>query len=223
MKIRFVAPAVLALLTLAQPVDAELLTYTASGGLIDGSLNGVEFANATWDITVTADPSHGQFYPAGYNDSIWVDVWALPVTPTLTITAGDTILTATLPGWDIEFRDYFHAFEADNDIMFSNAFADGHDGVMQGRAVYISVTGGDTFRDLNAPASFYGNSNFDRRSYSTSAGTLVITRSESIPGSFIITAVPEPSTTAAFIGVGVLALAIARRRFRHAPIADRTL
>jgi len=45
---------------LAAPLaaDASTLTYTATGGIISGSLGGTPFTNATWSITGTGDPTN---------------------------------------------------------------------------------------------------------------------------------------------------------------------
>jgi hypothetical protein len=48
---------------LAAPLaaHASTLTYTATGGLITGTLNGTLFTDATWSITGTADPTNVVF------------------------------------------------------------------------------------------------------------------------------------------------------------------
>ena len=80
---------------LATPMvaKASTLTYTATGGLITGTLNGTPFTGATWSITGTADPTNvvsGSVY-AGF-----VPYNFLAMTPFLTITSGSSTLTATL-------------------------------------------------------------------------------------------------------------------------------
>ena len=50
--------ALASMLAAASAADASTLTYTATGGIITGSLNGTPFTDATWSITGTADPTN---------------------------------------------------------------------------------------------------------------------------------------------------------------------
>lgn len=190
---------------------AQQLSYTETGGNISGSLNGVSFSDATWQLTATADSSAATYYSVG--GSIYAPVWALYVTPTLTITSGSTVFTATLTGWDIESRDYsFGSPGTAAAIMFSAANADGNEGVEQGFSAYLSGSF-DNFVNLQSTGTFTGASGFDGQTYSTSAGDLIITSDSGQPGTFNITAapVPEPSTLCLSV-LGGLGLLISFRR-----------
>ncbi len=206
--------AILAVTTVTGLVaQAQQLSYTETGGNISGSLNGVNFSDATWTITATADPSTATFHTAG--GSIYAPVWAIFVTPTLTITSGSTSLSATLNGWDIESRDYsFNPPSAAGAMMFANANADGNTGVEMDRAAYITGTSAD-FNDLQSTGTFTGTSDFDTQTFSTSVGDLVISSDSAQPGKFDISSsnpVPEPSALGLSVLGGLCLLVRFRRR-----------
>ena len=72
--------------------DASTLTYTATGGIISGTLGETSFTDATWSITGTADPTNvitGTF-------SGFAPFKFLAMTPLLTITTGSSTLQATM-------------------------------------------------------------------------------------------------------------------------------
>ena len=72
--------------------DASTLTYTATGGIISGTLGETSFTDATWSITGTADPTNvitGTF-------SGVAPFKFLAMTPLLTITTGSSTLQATM-------------------------------------------------------------------------------------------------------------------------------
>jgi hypothetical protein len=196
--------AVLAVTMLATQAQSTF-TYTETGGNISGSLNGTNFSDATWTITATADPSTATFYPA--TGGLYAPVWAIFVTPTLTITSGPTILSATLSGWDVESRDYsFNPPSIAAAIMFADANADGRAGVEQDFAAYTTGTSAN-FNNLQSPGIFTGTSDFDNQTFATSAGSLIVSSDSGQPGIFNISSVPEPSTLGLSVlgGLGLLA------------------
>ena len=75
--------------------DASTLTYTATGGIITGTLGGTPFTDATWSITGTADPANvisgTSASPGGT-----IPFNFLAMTPLLTITTGSSTLQATM-------------------------------------------------------------------------------------------------------------------------------
>ena len=204
--------ATLAIITVAMlAAQAQQLSYTITGGNISGSLNGVGFSDATWKITATADPSTATFYPTG--GPIYASVWAIFVTPTLTITSGSTILSANLSGWDIESRNYsFNPPASAGAIMFANANADGRGGVEQDWAAYITGTSAN-FNNLQSTGTFIGTSDFDLQTFATSAGNLIVSSDSARPGVFDITSavVPEPSALSLSV-LGGFALLVRFRR-----------
>jgi len=85
--------ALASMLAAPSAADASTLTYTATGGIITGSLGGTPFTNATWSITGAADPTNvvtgtAFFGLAPFN--------FLAMTPLLTITTGSSTLQATI-------------------------------------------------------------------------------------------------------------------------------
>jgi hypothetical protein len=84
--------ALASMLAAPSAADASTLTYTATGGIITGTLGGTPFTDATWSITGTADPTNVVtgtylgFFPFNF----------LAMTPLLTITTGSSTLQATV-------------------------------------------------------------------------------------------------------------------------------
>ena len=75
--------------------DASTLTYTATGGIISGTLGETSFTDATWSITGTADPANvisgTSASPGGT-----IPFNFLAMAPLLTITTGSSTLQATI-------------------------------------------------------------------------------------------------------------------------------
>ena len=75
--------------------DASTLTYTATGGIITGTLGETSFTDATWSITGTADPANvisgTSASPGGT-----IPFNFLAMAPLLTITTGSSTLQATI-------------------------------------------------------------------------------------------------------------------------------
>jgi len=184
--------------------------YTESGGNISGTLNGTNFSNASWSIMAEADPSNATYYPAGQN--IWTPCYAITnfsYQPFITIKSGSNILTATLINFDIESRNYY--FNTSPNEKAAIMFADVSSGVEQGSAAYLTGNSSN-FNNLGVIGTFLGISDFDKTTFHTSAGDLIITSDSGVAGTFqVSTAVPEPSTYALF-GLGALALVVAYRR-----------
>jgi hypothetical protein len=198
---------ILAVVSLTMLAAQAQLTYTETGGNISGSLNGVNFSDATWTITATADPSTATYYPAG--GTIYAPVWSLFATPTITIISGSTTLSATLNGWDIESRNYFfNPPSRVGAIMFSDLTVDGRQGVELDYAAYITGTSAN-FNNLQSTGTFTGTSDFDLQTFATSAGNLIVNSDSAQPGTFNITSaapIPEPSVLSLSVlgGLGLL-------------------
>jgi hypothetical protein len=79
---------------LAAPLaaDASTLTYTATGGIITGTLDGTPFTNATWSITGTGDPTNVVSGTSGGSAPFNF----LAMAPLLTITTGSSTLQANI-------------------------------------------------------------------------------------------------------------------------------
>jgi len=79
------------MLAVPSAADASTLTYTATGGIITGTLGGTPFTDATWSITGTANPTNvvtGTYFGVTFN--------FLAMTPLLTITTGSSTLQAAI-------------------------------------------------------------------------------------------------------------------------------
>jgi hypothetical protein len=93
LKVRLIMAIAACILATPMVAEASIITYTATGGLITGTLNGTPFTGATWSITGTADPTNVVSGIAFYGQ---VPYNFLAMTPFLTITSGSSTLTATL-------------------------------------------------------------------------------------------------------------------------------
>jgi len=58
LRLRFILAIAACILATPMAANASTLTYTATGGLITGTLSGTPFTNATWSIVGTADPTN---------------------------------------------------------------------------------------------------------------------------------------------------------------------
>ncbi|QYM79971.1 PEP-CTERM sorting domain-containing protein [Horticoccus luteus] len=199
----------LLLCLLAVSASAQtVLNYTATGGLISGSLNGTAFTDATWTATATADPAT-RVYTGGE-----VPEWDIDALVSLTIADASNTFTVSLTGWTIFSIDYTAYFGEAHGA--SGFYSDAG-------AIYIDSANG--FLSLDGPNGFTGTSGFDDQGhspYATSGGDLIIANSSNTQGgAFSVSAaspIPEPATWSALVGASVLGLAfhLRRRRLRRA-------
>ncbi len=201
---------------------AASISYTLTGGLISGSLGGTAFSAANWTITATTASSAAQFLPqdSGTGGSIWAPLWYQAVTPVISIVSGSSVLTATLTGtgagqWFLDSRDY-SVFGTPNDgglgFFYSRTGA-----VMDGNGAYVGGQIG--FNDLQTTGTVNGQSGFDNGNgptpgFYTSVGDLFITSDTQAAGTFVaqVSAVPEPSSHLALLGLVSSGLLLRRRR-----------
>jgi hypothetical protein len=87
--------ALLSSLAVPSAADASTLTYTGTGGIITGTLNGTPFTDATWSITGTANPTN-VVTGTGSIEGQFVSFNFLAMTPLLTIATGSSTLQANM-------------------------------------------------------------------------------------------------------------------------------
>jgi len=88
--------AVACMLAAPSAADASTLTYTATGGIITGTLGVTPFTDATWSITGTADPTNVVSGTLNFGPSSNLPFHFLAMTPLLTITTGSSSVQATV-------------------------------------------------------------------------------------------------------------------------------
>jgi hypothetical protein len=189
------------------------MTYTATGGLISGTIGGTPFINATWSITADGDAAAVQSALLVL-PSATLPYYYVPVAPVLTIDDGiSTPWVANLLDsgpwtWNAISIDY----SSHSPLLSANGFVELAAGTVgQG----VSVLGQLGYNNLASEMSMTGTSYFgDEFTYPTSLGDLEITGQANGPGTFIITAVPETSTTVPTLALIAGGLML-RRRTKH--------
>ena len=199
--------------------DASPLTYTATGGLITGTLNGTPFTNATWSIVGTADPTN---VVSGSVFSGAVPYNFLAMTPFLTIHSGSSTLQATLVtsgstgdqvgAISLDFNNFLPGITGN---AFSYLLGDGS---IFGGGFGVSGTG--LYVTLQSPFSGSGTQNNGiAETYFTDIGPLIISGHTDQAATFTVStpsAVPEidPAMggSALSLVAGVLAMIEQRRR-----------
>ena len=186
------------------------MTYTATGGLISGTIGGTPFINATW--TITADGDAGAVQSALLVlPTATIPYYYVPVAPVLTIDDGiSTPWVANLLDsgpwtWNAVSLDY--AILAP--LLGVSGFMELAAGTAGQGALVMGPLG---YNNLASELSFTGTSIFgDGNTYPTSLGDLDITSDGRGPGTFIITAVPETSTTVPTLALIAGGLMLRRR------------
>ena len=218
LKLRFIMAIAACILATPIAAKASTLTYTATGGLITGTLNGTPFTNATWSIVGTGDPTT---VVSGTTFTGLVPFNFLAMTPFLTIHSGSSTLTATLMtsgstgeqvgALSLDFNTVVPGVSA---IVFSNVNGDGSTS-----SYGMGVAGAGLYTTLQSPFSGSGTQNNGiSGSYYTDAGPLVISSNSDQAATFTIvaSAVPEidPTTGSSALSLvaGVLAMIEQRRR-----------
>ena len=166
----------------APQLHAAGATYTATGGQFSGSLGGVQFENADWSITATADTSDILLTTEDFASYEF-----LPTFATITI-PGLSPATFTSPEFGVLAVDY-------------------HGNIPDGQAAYgfvdlgrggLAILSPDPYVSLSTVSLARGVSLANGSTYATSAGDLVITGDTGGPGTFTVSyehsSVPEAST-----------------------------
>lgn len=188
--------------------SAATVSYTLTGGAISGSLDGTAFNATGFTITATASTTNiisGNLFDNG--PSV-----LNAVTPTIHIfTVGGATLNATLeptPGfsWMAAAVD-FTGSVAHGFILF-DSFATPIAGGLGSESL------GPSSSNLADTGSYSGQLIYGTTNFSSSSGPLFLDIPESVPGSFTISAVPEPGTSSATLlaGFAAISLIFSRRR-----------
>ena len=198
---------------LAAPLaaDASTLTYTATGGIITGSLGGTPFTNATWSITGTGDPAN--VISGTDDDSSPFNFLAM--TPLLTITTGSSTLQATMVT-DGSIGQQVGVFSVDFSAVVAGYGADFF-GYLDGNGSTVAAPFGlsnfGLYTDLQSPFSGSGLDQIIPTSFDTNVGRFSRTGQTDQASTFTVSALPEPSTCAmALAGLACGGYSLFRRR-----------
>jgi len=215
--------ALASMLAAPSAADASTLTYTATGGIITGTLGGAPFTNATWSITGTGDPTNVVtgtylgFFPFNF----------LAMTPLLTITTGSstlqaTVLTSGSTGQQVGVYSIDRSFQTPGYGVDSFGYLAG-DG--SSASAHLSVAGAGLYTDLQSPLSGSGEQRA-QGSFNTNIGLFDVIQPTNQDATFTVSggspsSVPEIDTNS--VG-SVLALVLGslglleRRRLKAACI-----
>lgn len=188
------------LLLLAPPQASQaLLVYSATGLSISGSLGGVPFADASWRLTATADEGLSTFSTFTVPSAGTFQLWSLPVAPRLTIQSLASVLEADLlPSANFRWLALSGTFPVGPTpkigFVYTTPFFN-----PETAAGVFAVPG--SFVNLRSPVSFAGASIFEANTFATTSGSLVISSSTTVPGTFRIEPVPAPLPALAVAGV----------------------
>jgi hypothetical protein len=199
--------------------DASTLTYTGTGGIITGTLNGTPFTDATWSITGTANPTNvvsgtisgeGPFGPYSFPFNF------LGMTPLLTITTGSSTLQAIIVTTGSTGQQV-GVFSADLDTLLSGysvaafGYLEGDGSTITGA---LGLNGFGLYTNLQSPFSGSGGQDANN-DFNTNVGLFVVTDGTDQGATFTVSAVPEPSTYAmALAGLACGGYSMFRRRKR---------
>jgi hypothetical protein len=201
--------------------DASTLTYTATGGIITGSLGGTPFTNATWSITGTGDPTNVVTGTVGPVEGLFLPFNFLAMTPLLTITTGSSTLQATIvttgsTGQQVGvFSVDAGAFSSGSGIdLFGYLEGDGSTLFDSG----LGVEGSGLYTDLQSPFSGSGDQS-KRGDLSTNVGLFIITADNSQASTFTVSggspsSVPEidPNSLGSVLALVMGSLGLLERR-----------
>ena len=204
--------ALASMLAAPSAADASTLTYTATGGIITGSLGGTPFTNATWSITGTADPTNVVTGTAFFGQ---VPFNFLAMTPVLTLTTGSstrqaTIVTTGSAGQQVGvFSANYNALQPGFGVDFFG-YLEGNGSATNA----LGVSGSGLYIDLQSP--FFGSGvQVAGAGFNTNVGQFVRNNVTDQASTFTVSAVPEPSTCAmALAGLACGGYSLFRRRKR---------
>lgn len=189
-----------AAMAFASPASAALVTYTASGSSITGTLGGTGFTDASWTITGAADSGSVQTGVIPGVGSAFVYNF---VNPSITVTDATNTWTAELldvggVNWGVTSIDY-STFADPFSVSGFATFTSG-----QPLAGFAARTGPPQTSDLVTSVVIVGQQvDLSDETFSTSDGDLVITSVNNGAASFSVAAAPTPGTPA-LLALGTL-------------------
>ena len=207
--------AIASMLAAPSAADAETLTYTATGGIISGTLGETSFTDATWSITGTADPTNvitGTF-------SGVAPFKFLAMTPLLTITTGSSTLQATMVA-NGSIGQQVGVFSIDLSADLSGLGLDVF-GYLEGDGSNLEdnlgVLGLELYTDLQSP--FSGSGEQLANDFNTNVGRFVVSEATNQGATFTVSggspsAVPEidPNSLGSVLALVVGSLGLLERR-----------
>ena len=205
---------------LAAPLvaDASTLTYTGTGGIITGTLNGTPFTDATWSITGTANPTN--VITGTISGAFSIPFNFLAMTPLLTITTGSSTLQATVVTTGSTGQQV-GVFSFDYSGVASGFGIDGF-GYLEGDGSLsydpIGVLGLGLYTDLQSPFSGSGDQ-IPTTGFLTNVGLFLVTDSTDQGANFTVSggspsAVPEidPNSLGSALALVLGSLGLLERR-----------
>jgi len=211
--------ALASMLAAPSAADASTLTYSATGGIITGTLSGTPFTDATWSITGTGDPT------AVVSGTIPSPFGGLPfnflaMTPLLTITTGSSTLQATIVTTGSTGQQV-GVFSIDYSGLLSGYGIDGF-GYLEGDGSLsydpIGVLGFGLYTDLQSPLSGSGNQ-IPSEGFFTNVGLFIVTDSTDQGATFTVSgaspsSVPEidPNSLGSVLALVLGGLGLFERR-----------
>jgi hypothetical protein len=214
--------ALASMLAAPSAADASTLTYTATGGIITGTLGGTPFTDATWSITGTGDPTNvvSGAFSAGPSS---IPFNFLAMTPVLTITTGSSTLQATILTEDGSIGQQVGVFSLDLSFIQSGFGLDFF-GYLNGDGrpsteVFGVGAGPQLYTDLQSTFSGFGNQNV-YTGFNTDAGLCDVTDSENQGATFTVSSaspssVPEidPNSLGSVLALVLGSLGLLERRW----------
>ena len=213
--------ALASMLAAPSAADASTLTYTATGGIITGTLGGTPFADATWSITGTGDPTNvvsGTVSAGPYN----IPFNFLAMTPLLTITTGSSTLQATIVTTGSTGQQV-GVFSLDYTSIVGNGNGLDGFGYLEGDGSTIEtirgVFGSGLYIDLQSPFSGSGIQAASTNDLNTNVGLLVVSAFADRASTFTVSggspsSVPEidPNSIGSVLALVLGALGLLERR-----------